>query len=129
MQTKKHHGQNCPWVSPAEGVTGKRGWAKLIIDMMGSYKKLDGSEQSSAIIGTDRARQLIAAEPSSYATARRKLSLVCVTLGGPEYGRYAVRSPKNLLPTAVSQMEFSQRVLNIIGCVWRGAVISCPLGL
>ena len=114
-KTKKQHGQNWLWARTIGGVGGSRERANPIVDMRAVRKRLNGAEPSFTFMRPGHAWQLIAADPSPYAAAPRKLALVCVSLGGPEGERYTIHSPKNLLPTAASQLKFDQRGLNIIG--------------
>ena len=60
-------------------------------------------------------RQLESADASPYSTTRRKLSLLCTSLGDAAGESYTLHSPKNLFPAVGNQMDFNQKELNIIG--------------
>ena len=114
-KTRKQRVQFRPWACPREGITGSREWAQPLIDMRLAFRRINGNGRSFTFMWLDRARQLVAADASPYSTARRKLAILFVALGDPEGERYTLHSPKNLLPTAASQLSFDQREMNIIG--------------
>ena len=88
----KIHGRFWPWAFPREGITGSRDWIQPILDMRAAYKKMNGAEQSYTFMRLDHAWELLAAEPATYVTTRRKLAILCVALGDPEGEKYTMRS-------------------------------------
>ena len=114
-KTRKQHGQHWPWACPLGGVTFSREWDQPLIDMRAAYREINGEEPSFTSMRVGRAWQLVEADAAPYATARRKIALICATLGDTEGGKYTPYSPKNLLPKAANQLKFDQRGLNIIG--------------
>ena len=63
----------------------------------------------------NRRWELGKAEPAAYGNARRNLAPVCAGRSDPDGATYTVHSPKNLLPTAATQMNYETRELNVIG--------------
>ena len=114
-KTKKVHGQFWPWACPREGITGSREWARPLVDMRLSYRKINGTDPSFTFTRLGHSWKLIAAGPSPYVTTRRKLAILRLALGDEEGEKYTPHSPKNLFPTAANQLSFEQRELNIIG--------------
>ena len=77
--------------------------------------KVSGRDAGYTSPRIDRKWQPVAHGPAPYSTARRKLALLCTSIGDPDGEAYTPHSPKNLFPTAANQMSFDQRELSIIG--------------
>ena len=114
-KTRKPHRMFWPWACPLAGITGCTDWVQPLVVMREAFRNQNGSEPMFTFPRVDRAWRLVSADSAPYSTTRRKLAILCAHLGDPLGEKYTLRSPKNLFPTASSQMSFDQRGLNIIG--------------
>ena len=96
-------------------MTGSDTWGLSIFDFHRARAKTNGSIPSFVFPCIDRKWELEKAGPAAYATTRRRLALLCIGLGDLDGEKYTLRSPKNFLPTAATQMNFAPRELNVIG--------------
>ena len=114
-KTKRPHGLDWPWACPRLGVTGSRDWVAPLVEFRQAHLKANGHEPQFTFPRIDHLWQLESAVGASYASTRRKLALMCTALGDTSGESYTLHSPKNFLPTAAMQMNFSTRELNVIG--------------
>ena len=94
-KTKKPHGLNWPWACPIVGLAGSTQCVQPIIELRSAYRRVDGQDMCYTFPRLDRKWKLAAQGPAPYSTARRKLALLCNSIGDPNGEAYTLRSPKN----------------------------------
>ena len=95
-KTKKPHGLDWPWACPRQGVSGSHDWVQPLLDFRAAHAKTNGFEPSFTFPRINHKWELESAEPAPYSTTRRKLALICVSLGDANGESYTLHSPKNL---------------------------------
>ena len=114
-KTKRPHGLQRPWDCLLTRVAGSDKWALPIFELHLAHARTNGSIPSFVSPCLGRKWELGKAGTASYATTRRSLALLRVSLGGPDGEKYTLRPPKNSPPTAARRMNFAPRELNVIG--------------
>ena len=100
-KTRKKKGLDWPWAFPLMGMTGTTDWAQPMMYFRTAHERVNGVSPSFAFPILDRV--------TPYSTDRRKLSLLCLSLGDSHGESYTLHSARNLSPKSANQTNFVQR--------------------
>lgn len=97
-KTHMRHGLDWPWACPLMGMTGSTSRAQPLVGLRAVPGEASGVSLCFTPQRISRLWQLESSESAPYSTARRRLSLLRLSLGDLRGESYAIQSLKNLLP-------------------------------
>ena len=95
-KTRKQHGLGCPWECPLMGIAGTAKRIQPILDFRAAHERVDGppsvlyvSENQSPM---ETRKRRCRPPPPPYSSTRRKLAILCTSLGDSAGGSYNLHS-------------------------------------